>query len=67
MTYALQGLASQNPYSRLEIQVGVNAGLSLKSGRQASVPETQAGFLCYSVEAEFFLRGISALALEAFN
>lgn len=32
--------------------------------RQASMLETQGGFLCYSLEAEFFLQETSAFALE---
>lgn len=40
--------------------------LSLKSVGQADRLETQAGFLCYRLEAEFFIQETSVFALKAF-
>lgn len=50
---------------RLEIQIRADVVLSMKSERQASMLETQAGFLCCDLEAEFFEKPV--FALKAFN
>lgn len=51
----------------LEIQIRVDAVLSMKSERQASRLEPRAGFLFCSLEAEFLFWETSVFALKAFS
>ena len=60
------GLASLRLVGRAgNSDVGLCCGLELGVGRAPGGLETQAGLLCYSLEAESFLQGSSVFALKA--